>query len=152
NGIHKTDPLDLTPISGLTKMTELPISGNDIRDIGPLARLTNIWILTASQNDITDLSPLENLLQLNWLSIEDNQIADTTVLGRLPALIYLNLARNRIRDISSLVANSGIGAGDIVRLDLNCLDLSPGSPDMNDINALLDRGVSVNYEPQRDCL
>jgi len=42
--------------------------------------------------------------------------------------------------------NSGLGEGDEVWLEENNLDLEEGSEDMENIQALEDRGVEVNYE------
>jgi hypothetical protein len=58
-------------------------------------------------------------------------------------MLFLDI--NQISDISPLVANSGLGEGDVVTITENDLDLSEGSADMLNIGALEDRGVTVGY-------
>lgn len=61
----------------------------------------------------------------------------------------LNLSFNEVTDISPLVKNHWIDKGVSVLIDNNHLDLTPGSSNMKDINTLLDRGVRLEYTPQR---
>jgi len=66
----------------------------------------------------------------------------------LTNLTELYLQENQISDIRALVDNPGLDAGDRVDLRHNALDLTPGSPDMVDIEALQARRVRVSFEPQ----
>lgn len=153
-GDHDTmsGPLhDLTPIAGLVGLINLDIQGNDISELTPLAGLMNMVLLWAAHNEIVDVVPITGLPGLNELDLSYNQIVDISSLATMTALDHLSLRSNLITDISSLVANAGIGAGDTLILIDNCLDLSPGSTDMSNISELLDRGVNVIYETQRDC-
>jgi uncharacterized repeat protein (TIGR02543 family) len=77
-------------------------------------------------NSITDISPIENCTRLTGLHLEDNLI----------------------EDITPLVNNSGLDTGTWITLSYNRLDLGPG-PDMDNIQTLLDRGVSLDYTPQQ---
>jgi len=43
------------------------------------------------------------------------------------------------------VENSGLGEGDRVFLEVNNLDLSEGSEDLENIRILEERGAKVNY-------
>jgi len=43
------------------------------------------------------------------------------------------------------VENSGLGEGDRVLLEINNLDLSEGSEDLENIKILEERGVDVDY-------
>jgi hypothetical protein len=63
-------------------------------------------------------------------------------------LTGLWLDSNQVSDISPLVNNPGIDSDDIVDLRNNYLDLTPGSLDMLDIEALQGRGVDVDFDPQ----
>ena len=55
------------------------------------------------------------------------------------------LISNQIESIDPLLENSGLGAGDYLDIRNNLLDLSPGSQDMQAIQVLIDRGVTVFY-------
>jgi hypothetical protein len=70
----------------------------------------------------------------------------------LTDLTGLDLADNQILDISALVDNGGLGAGDLVTIRYNYLDITPGSPNMLDIEALQGRGINVVYIPQNPIL
>ena len=62
----------------------------------------------------------------------------------------LGLDANQIVDIQKLLENVGLGGGDLVLVDYNNLDPNPDSPDMLNIQTLIDRGVTVQYEPQNN--
>ena len=67
----------------------------------------------------------------------------------LTKIYHLDLDHNNIEDIQPLVDNSGlVGNNDYVFLTWNYLDITEGSEDMEDINALIGRGVNVYYDPQ----
>ena len=51
--------------------------------------------------------------------------------------------------IRPLLLNTGLGAGDVVNLGGDDLNLTAGSAAMTDINTLVARGVQVEYVPQR---
>jgi len=56
------------------------------------------------------------------------------------------LYAKNISDISPLLENSGLGAGDLVRLEGNDLELWEGSDDMENIKALKNGGVVVLHD------
>ena len=49
---------DLSPLAGLTRLTQLHLPNNNISNILPVANLTNLTWLHLSNNNISDLSPL----------------------------------------------------------------------------------------------
>jgi hypothetical protein len=77
---------------------------------------------------------------------KSHYITDASSLTNLSKLAYLNLSGNALTDITPLLALSHL-----VELDVqnNYLDLSPTSAAMSTILALTQRGVMVNYKPQR---
>jgi hypothetical protein len=115
------DLSDLSPLSGLYNLEVLNIEDNLIADISPLSDLTNLRLLDMMDNHIEDITPLSNLVNLEWLSMTNNLVSDISPLAGLTNLEALFLDGNRISDISPLSANTGIGAGDMVRLQLNPL-------------------------------
>jgi len=143
--------VDITPLSGLTNLKYLDLGYNQIVDMTPLSGLTNLGGLYLNSNQIADLTSLSGLTELMELSLRDNLIVDIAPLAGLTNLTNLRLDNNQIVDIDPLVANSvagGLGEGNDVNLQYNYLDLTPGSADMADIQALIDRGVDIVYEPQ----
>jgi len=126
----------------------LLLDENQISDITPLAGLTDLGGLFLTGNQISDITPLAGLTDLGGLFLTGNQISDITPLAGLTSLTHLNLESNQISDIAPLVSNAGIDSGDYVDVQRNYLTLIPSSADMQNIQALINRGIDVVYEPQ----
>lgn len=165
---------NITPLADLTNLSDLRLEGNNINDVTPLTNLTNLRILFLNENTISDVSPLTNLRNLQALRLransisdiaalsnltnvsqlwlDNNNISDISALANLLNLRELYLAQNNISDISPLIENSnngGLSNGSYVDIRYNLLDLTPGSDDMQNIQILMGRGVTVNYIPQK---
>jgi|GEM_PF-3508586 len=136
---------DISSLANLTKLKWIALNSNQIIDISPLANLINLHSLDLSDNKIIDITSLANLVNLEWIDLSKNQISDVGPLAELINLKWVILNDNQISDISPLVRNTGFGKGKIVELKNNPLDLSPGSEDMQNIEVLKNRGVSVHY-------
>ena len=93
---------DLSPLVGLTDLTELWIGGNAISDLSPLAGLTHLTWLTLEDNSISDISALAGLINLTKLNLDNNTITDISVLAGLTQLTRLRLRTNRSSDVSPL--------------------------------------------------
>jgi len=85
------------------------------------------------------------LTNLTELYLQGNEIADISALSSLANVTDFQLLYNQISDLQALVDNAGLGAGDSVNIQYNNLDLTPGSDDMLNIQALESRGVTVTY-------
>ena len=96
--------MDLGPLSGLTNLTSLDLSGNQIVDVSPLATLTNLQELSLHNNQIVDLGPLSGLTNLPTLDLSSNQIVDVSPLATLTNLTWLDLRSNQIVDVTPLAA------------------------------------------------
>lgn len=140
---------DVSPLCDLIKLKNLVFSYNDVNDISPLKNLVNLERLYFPQNKIDCIADLANLINLEWLSIINNGLSDISSLAVLTNLQVLYAQNNDIDDIFPLVNNPGLGLDDFVNLKWNKLDLTPGSQNMLDIQALIARGVNVEYEPQK---
>ncbi|OUD11720.1 COR domain-containing protein [Thioflexithrix psekupsensis] len=93
---------DLSPLQGLTALTLLDLTGNQISDLSPLQGLTALTLLDLTGNQISDLSPLQGLTALTQLDLGSNQISDLSPLQGLTALTGLSLWNNQISDLSPL--------------------------------------------------
>ena len=139
----KTLPSGL--FNGLSNLEDLFLAGNGaLTTVEPNAftGLENLEDLILVRSALTALtaSSLRGLSNLRVLDMNENAIADISGLSTLTKLEELYLANNLISDVAPLVSNSGLGAGDYVRLDGN-----PWSADAVavDIPALRQRGVAV---------
>ena len=121
----------ITNLAGLqycTGLTYLYMVDNSITNFDPLAYLVNLTNLTIDSCGMDNVQPLENLTNLQHLSLENN---DITNLGKSPYC----------PDSSwGLMANTGIGAGDIISLNGNPLIAWALC---NEIPELQSRGASV---------
>jgi antitoxin component YwqK of YwqJK toxin-antitoxin module len=100
--LHSHFIRDITPLAGLTKLTNLNLSGGQITDLSPLKGLTNLDRLNLWGDQITDLSPLSGLTNLDRLYLRGDQITDLTPLAGLTKLTNLNLSGGQITDLSPL--------------------------------------------------
>jgi Leucine-rich repeat (LRR) protein len=131
-----SNSLDISPLSGLTNLTDLSLYYYNIIDISPLSDLTNLTSLNLSSDQITDITPLSGLINLTSLRLSYNQISDISPLSGLINLTTLRLNNNQISDISPLsglinLTNLGFSSDQIVDLsplagltNLTNLDLS----------------------------
>ena len=114
---------DISPLSGLTDLTHLYLFSNKIEDISPLSQLTNLSVLELGANKIEDISPLSEMTKLTDLQLGQNKINNISALSELTNLIELSLNRNKIEDISSL---SGLTKLRMIVLTYNEIeDISP---------------------------
>jgi len=147
--LWQTHISDISALTNLINLQDLFIASNQISNISVLANLTNLHQLSLVQNQITDISALAQLIHLSYVTLFDNQISDVSSLEQLTNLSNLDLRRNHISDISALALNLGIGSGDLVYIEENYLDITSGSLDMEDIQTLIGRGVTVYFQGQK---
>jgi Leucine-rich repeat (LRR) protein len=137
--------IDISPLTGLTNLTQLDLSGTGATNFAPLAGLTRLQNLTLQNLPITsltfltgktslqylylygdqvsDLAPLTNLTTLTTLQLSFNHVTNLAPLTGLVNLQYLSLNTNQIADIAPLA-----GLVNLNTLDLNnntIADLSP---------------------------
>ncbi|MYC12663.1 MAG: hypothetical protein F4Y39_02950 [Gemmatimonadetes bacterium] len=133
---------DVSALSGLTSLEVLDLSSNSISDVSALSNLNNLELLALVSNGISDVTPLSNLNNLRVLDLSFNSISDVSALSNLTSLEDLYLDNNSISDLAPLVANTGLGSGDVV--DVRNNPLSATSINTH-IPALQDRGVDVRF-------
>jgi hypothetical protein len=163
---------DISPLAALTQLEMLDIGGHDLGNIDLLAdfnNLTRLWTwgnalenedmtvlegkaldtLNLDGNTVSDLAFLSNFPDLVEFNGAANGISDISPLKDLTKLEQLEIEENDIADITPLVENTGLGENDFINLDENRLDITDGSDDKNDIDALIARGVNVSFENQK---
>ena len=94
---------DLTPISKLTKLNKLTLSGYNISDISFLSTLTKLTELDLMNNKIKDITPISKLTSLQKLYLSLNEISDISALTNLTNLEELEIGGNRISDLTALL-------------------------------------------------
>ena len=93
--------VDISPIAGLVKLTDLRFTGNHISTLSPLSQLVNLTYFEAGNNSISQgLDAFSNLTKLNSLDLRQNYIKDISVLSPLINLTYLSVNSNQLKDFS----------------------------------------------------
>ena len=87
------------------------------------------------------------MTQLTTLVVADNRVVDLSPLSGLIHLDRLDLHRNAITDVSPLLANAGLGEGDVVDLSYNPVERRSRDQDVASLRA---RGVEVALTEQDD--
>ena len=132
------------PDSNLRAVIEVALgkASGDTITTSDMAALTQ---LEAIESNISNLTGLEHAINLIWLNLGYNSISDISAVSGLTNLTLLYLRDNSISDISPLVANTGLGSGDVVLVQANLLSyLSIHTH----IPTLQSRGVTVKFDNQ----
>ena len=133
---------DITPLARLNRLEGLFLESNSVSDITPLLGLDRLEGLFLSSNSISNITPLSELTSLKLLDLESNSISNITPLSGLNLLEKLSLYSNSISNLAPLVANTGLGSGDVVYVRNNPLNATSIN---THIPALQSRGVSVSF-------
>ena len=94
--------ISLEPLSEMSDLTWLDISGTSIEDLSPVRNLNKLKVLRANSTLIEDLSALKYNITLEELEASNTTINDLSVLSSLRNLQKLNLAATQINRISQL--------------------------------------------------
>ena len=114
---------DITPLAGMSRLTELSLHDNAIVDISALVLLENLRVLDLSHNQLKDISHLGSLTQLNELRLTANPLVSIGAISSLINLEALYLDYTGTQDISPLRTLTSLD-----RLSLNrnrIVDLTP---------------------------
>ncbi len=133
---------DVSALSGLTNLISLLLTRNSVSDVSALSGLSNLANLSLSLNSISDISALSGLTNLEGLWLYNNSISDISALSGLTNLERLYLYNNSVSDLLPLVANTGLGTGDVVDVQNNPLSATSIN---THIPALQDRGIDVRF-------
>lgn len=93
---------DLEPLSALTMLKQLTISGSRVSDLGPVRNLSKLETLIASATQIADLSPIQYTTGLRYLDISSTLVADISSLGNFVQMEFLNLSDTRVQSLAVL--------------------------------------------------
>ncbi len=133
--LQNNDINDVSPLSGLTKLTTLFLSRNkQIHDINSLSGLTKLLYFRVSDCNITNISVVANFPVLEGLSASDsyaypgnNNISDINSLNNRTSLRYLYIYGNNISNLAPLAT-----IPELLELDVADNNIA----NVNDINGL----------------
>lgn len=88
---------DLNPLSGLSKLRKLTLTGNGIVNLEPLAGLTDLKVLILYQSrGVHDLNPLSGLKNLEILDLGGCSVDDLRPLSGLKNLKWIAVPNNNV--------------------------------------------------------
>ncbi len=89
---------NLTPLSGLTRLTFLDLSNNGITDVAGVEHLTNLDYVCLIGNPVSDLSPLTKSINISGLNITGLSLSDYACITQIPSLqrVYCNVEQEAI--------------------------------------------------------
>ena len=119
----------------LEDMDEFELSSSNINDLDGVQFCIHATTIDLSNNQITDLTPLVGLTRLEELNLSDNQIGYIDILSNLINLKNVQLSNNLFDDISPLF--------ELEKLEY--VNISENKVNMEQINKLIELGVTVDY-------
>lgn len=114
---------DLTPISRLSDLKSVNISGTAVADLMPLRNMNKLESLDISGTHISTLEPLRYCLLLNKLKMRGTKIIDIGVLASFPGLTVLDAGFTGISGLEDIEELTGL-----VELRINNTKVSDLSP------------------------
>ncbi len=128
---------NIEPLTRLTNLQKLNISGTKISDLTPIRNLTELVEVDASNSDVSDISVLRYSSKIIKLNVEGTKISDLSVVRKMPLLVSLDVSGTTTGDYSAL---SDLTA--LVNLDANGTQMKTLTP-LQNLTALQTLDVSA---------
>jgi len=93
---------NIEPLSELSELITLDISGTNVNDLTPLRNANKLKTLIASNTQINDLSPLKYDIMITELDISETEVTDLSVLETLTHLEKLNISNTNINNLQPI--------------------------------------------------
>ena len=111
----------IEPLSPLTNLHSLDMTGTKIDDLTPIRNLTNLVSLKLSHTQVSDLSPLKYSSKLEELIMRHTQVVDIAILAKMPELKTLDLSDNAITDFRPIATLTQLQHVDLRNTSLSTL-------------------------------
>ena len=134
--ISGTQVNELSPLTGLTSLRTLEFWLTKVRDLNPLTSLTDLVQLNVGGTQVNDLSPLTGLTNLNRLYAWQTNVSDLNPLTGLTNLQQLTVGGTQVNDLSPLT-----GLTNLQRLNVSYTRVKDLSP----ILTLIENGIEVKW-------
>ena len=92
----------LEPLSELTELCVLNVSGTNVNDLSPLRNANKLKVLKASNTRIEDLSPLKYDIMLEELDVSHTDVTNINVVEQLHKLVKLNIGYTKVADLKPI--------------------------------------------------
>lgn len=112
---------NIEPLTRLTNLQKLNISGTSINDLAPIRNLTELQELDASRSGVTDISVLKYASKITRLNIENTGVADISVIKKMPTLQLLDASNTKASDFTALTDLTALTNVDVSATPLQSL-------------------------------
>jgi Leucine-rich repeat (LRR) protein len=129
----------LEPLSELTSLATLIISGTQVNDLTPIRNLTELVKLDLSSTKVNQLSPLKYAIKLETLDISNTSVTDLSVLSKMTNLIQLAMRDVPVSDFAPISPLVSLQEADLRQTQIN--DLNP----FQDLTQLRELNLSETY-------
>lgn len=108
---------NIEPLTRLTNLQKLNLSGTMITDLNPVRNLTELIDVDVSHSGVTDISVLKYASKVRRLNIESTAVADISVVRKMPALSFFDASNTKaadfsgVTDLNSLIHLDASGTG-----------------------------------------
>ncbi len=140
----------IDPICGIPSLERLDVSNNKIVSLGNIGDLALLNYLNCENNALTSIAGVEMCSQLQELNIADNQITDILALSSLPRLGYLYFANNLITQLPAFSEKTPLVVIDGSHNQLTSLEELAGLPQLNKVLMDYNEGIE-SVEPLKTC-
>lgn len=143
--IHDAHDADLSPLTGLSKLRSLDLSGcnlttEQLTAVGGCANLTELRLAGCG---LSSIKPLESLTQLTLLDLSDNSISNLTPISECRTLQTLLLGTNALTSLGSLSKLTELQVLDLSRNVLKSLAPLSGCTQMRELNVSHNQLISL---------
>lgn len=90
---------DLSPISKLSALQEVNLSGTPVSDLMPLRNLNNLQTLNISNTNVASLEPLHYCTHIRQLVLKGSNVADLSLLVNFPELEDLDISNTKVKSL-----------------------------------------------------
>lgn len=94
----------IAPLSELTNLRRVDISGTNIQDLKPIRNLTNLEELNISNTKVEDLSALKYASALRYLELQNTPVTNIETISRLKQLQVLDISNTAVSDLTPLAS------------------------------------------------
>jgi len=145
-GLEGVGLSDLRPLSGLTNLQFLSVSGNHIVELG-VANLPALHNLDVRDCRLRDMSFTTNFTNITHLSLDGNLLTNIEAVAQFQKLEVLTVSQNLLTNIPPL-HSMNLPSLQWVALSYNYIDLNRGMPGRQIIELLLANGKHVEHSGQ----
>jgi len=101
-------PTPLEPLTVLSGLRQLDLSGADVSSIAPLGQLPTLARLDLHDTGVSNLAPLSQARELTWLDVHSTKVSSLAPVAKLPRLASIDAGDTPLADVTPLAASRSL--------------------------------------------